>query len=141
MRRTCVPFALYSPAGEVSGATDGNGLVEEVGDGEASVYRLIRTCLMRAALVNHDEGTIAMAITAIIAMSQLSVSASRFRIVSFNFAFSFRAHAQKYQAFLFKHFRFSPQRQRFLNLRKRVRRTSARKCHLNYYFGVMISGS
>jgi hypothetical protein len=34
MKRTLVPLALYSPAGEVSGVTDGNGLVEEVGDGE-----------------------------------------------------------------------------------------------------------
>jgi len=34
MKRTWVPLALYSPAGEVSGVTDGNGLVEEVGDVE-----------------------------------------------------------------------------------------------------------
>jgi hypothetical protein len=35
MKRTLVPLALYSPAGEVSGVTDGNGLLaEEVGDGE-----------------------------------------------------------------------------------------------------------
>jgi hypothetical protein len=36
MKRTLVPLALYSPAGEVSGVTDGNGLLaEEVGEGEA----------------------------------------------------------------------------------------------------------
>ena len=35
MKRTLVPLALYSPAGEVSGVTDGNGLVEEVGDGRS----------------------------------------------------------------------------------------------------------
>ena len=33
MNRTLVPLALYSPAGEVSGVTEGNGLLEdEVGD-------------------------------------------------------------------------------------------------------------
>jgi len=35
MKRTLVLLALYSPDGEVSGVTDGNGLVEEVGDAEA----------------------------------------------------------------------------------------------------------
>jgi hypothetical protein len=35
MKRTLVPPALYSPAGEVSGVTDGNGLLaEEDGEGE-----------------------------------------------------------------------------------------------------------
>ena len=29
MKRTSVPLALYSPAGEVSGVTDGNGLLVE----------------------------------------------------------------------------------------------------------------
>jgi hypothetical protein len=37
MKRTLVPLALYSPAGEVSGVTDGNGLAEEVGDGEGEL--------------------------------------------------------------------------------------------------------
>ena len=36
MKRTNVLLALYSLAGEVSGVTDGNGLLaEEVGEGEA----------------------------------------------------------------------------------------------------------
>ena len=35
MKRTLVPLPLYSPAGEVSGVTAGNGLLEEeVGDGD-----------------------------------------------------------------------------------------------------------
>jgi hypothetical protein len=34
MKRTLVPLALYSPAGEVSGVTEGNGLVEDVEEGE-----------------------------------------------------------------------------------------------------------
>ena len=39
MKRTLVPLALYSPAGEVSGVTDGNGLLEEeVGDGDGEGF-------------------------------------------------------------------------------------------------------
>jgi len=34
MKRTFVPLALYSPAGEVREVTDGNGVFEEVGDKE-----------------------------------------------------------------------------------------------------------
>jgi hypothetical protein len=34
MKSTLVPLALYSPAGEVSGVTDGNRLPEEDGDVE-----------------------------------------------------------------------------------------------------------
>ena len=35
MKSILVPLALYSPAGEVSGFTDGYGLPEELGDAEA----------------------------------------------------------------------------------------------------------
>jgi len=38
MKRTLVPLTLYSPAGEVRGDTEGNGLVEdELGDGDGVV--------------------------------------------------------------------------------------------------------
>ena len=55
---------------------------------------------MRAALINHDESDNCNGDNRYNRYcGQLSVSASRFRIVSFNFAVSFRVHAQNYKAF------------------------------------------
>jgi hypothetical protein len=48
MKRTLVPLALYSPAGEVSEVTAGNGLLaEEVvdGDGEGVFAAMLRLAL------------------------------------------------------------------------------------------------